>query len=109
MSAEWEPRKSPWTVAARRLKRRLKAAASLGLALAAGTFLTLQSDARGDNSVPPGGKDKGSAKGKGKDGKDAKNEDEKKKDKDKDKDKNKGQVDKDEHRKGMPVRDNLLE
>ena len=104
MSAEWEPRKSPWTVAARRLKRRLKAAASLGLALAAGTFLSLQSDARADNSVP-GGKQKGSAKGKGKDGKDAKNDDEKKKEKDK----NKGQVDKEEHRKGMPVRDNLLE
>jgi hypothetical protein len=94
---EWDPRKSPREVVMRRLKRRIKAAASIGLALAAGTFLSLQRPARADSTPPPGGESK-------------KKQDKGKGDHDKSKgDKKKGKVDKDEHRKGMPVRDNLLE
>jgi hypothetical protein len=87
MSAEWEPRKPGWIVAVRRLKRRLKAAASVGLALAAGAYLALHDDARADNTVPQP----------------------KKKSEKRDKKKKAQKPDKTEHRKGMPVPDNLLE
>ena len=132
-AGDWDPRKTPGDLVLRRLKRRLKAAASIGLAIAAGTFLSFQRGARADGPIPAPnpmtpetqndpspvdtstpedpkkrkqhGKDKtrpdGKDKGKGQD-----------KDKDKDKgksDKDQGKVDKDEHRKGMPVPDNLLE
>lgn len=107
---DWDPRQPPSAARVRRWKRRLKAAASIGLALAAGSFLTLvgerASRARGapnpttpelhDPNAPPGvrdatppepAKDKPKRRGK----------------------KRRGKVDKDEHRKGMPVKDNLLE
>lgn len=125
---QWDPRKSPREVTFRRFKRRLKAAASIGLALAAGTFLSFQRGARAEGPTPAPnpmtdeiendpapvdtstpepprhrkpGKDKGKPNDPNKD---------KSKAPDKGKsDKDKGQVDKDEHRKGMPVPDNLLE
>ncbi len=96
---EWDPRKSASEVMLRGLKRRIKAAASIGLAIAAGSFLSLQRPARADSSTPPVGETK-----KKKDDKTAKTGKDKSKG-----DKSKGKVDKEEHRKGMPVRDNLLE
>ena len=130
-AADWDPRKSPREIMLRRFKRRLKAAASIGLALAAGTFLSFQKGARAEGPIPapnpmtdetqndPAPVDTSTpenpAKHK-KHGKDKTRPNDKDKDKDKDKspdkgksDKDKGKVDKDEHRKGMPVPDNLLE
>src|SRR5262245_38121932 len=52
-SADWDPRKSTGEVRLRRWKRRLKAAASLGLALAAGTFLACQKTPAPRQPVPP--------------------------------------------------------
>jgi hypothetical protein len=89
MSAEWEPRKPEYLVTLRRLKRRLKAVASIGLALAAGAYLTLHDDARADTTVPSSKK--------------------KSEQPDKKKKKQAHKPDKNEHRKGMPVPDNLLE
>jgi hypothetical protein len=95
MSTEWDPRKSGWVVGIRRVKRRLKAAASIGLALAAGTFLSLQRDAGADATPPKTGEQSRKRGKKGQKGKKG--------------DKEKGKPDKEEHRKGMPVPDNLLE
>ena len=118
---EWDPRKPEYVVTLRRWKRRVRAVASIGLALAAGTFLAAY--ARADSSVPEakkpkaqdgrkgagaGAKEKNKDKEKDKDKQKDKGQ-EKQKEKDKDKEKDKGKVDKEEHRKGMPVRDNLLE
>src|SRR5262245_65649676 len=50
---DWDPRKSAGEVTLRRWKRRLKAAASLGLALAAGTFLACQKTAAPPPPPPP--------------------------------------------------------
>ena len=66
----------------RRWKRHLKAAAAVLLAAAAGLFLTAAKAAKPSHSKDAGVGDAGAGD---------------------------GGVDRDEHRKGMPVRDNLLE
>lgn len=144
----WDPRKPRYVVTLRRWKRRVRAVASIGLALAAGTFLAAQG--RADSSAPkPKKPDVGREQPKPKDAAKDKNQDGgKSKDKDKDKGgsggekakdssakepakdgsrsagkereqgKAKGEqrrpdqgkkVDREEHRKGMPVPDNLIE
>lgn len=117
---DWDPRKSAGEVTLRRWKRRLKAAASLGLALAAGTFLACQKTAvpppppppnpttpeTHDLPPPPPPRDAAAPADASAPEKPTslvkirpKKEEHPKK----------GKLDQKEHRKGMPVRDNLLE